>query len=352
MFALALLVSSVCLAGSVQAQHRCKLSDVLTEPVKPWNSGGRVFNPFDAAATSCDSGDYNSRFGGVFRRTANLGSRNGTGPVTARLASRSCDEGGCDSGCCGSDARFGSGIRRESRLRGDGGRGLRGGGLGSGCRPGAGFGLGSRGHRRENRGGRGLYLSGALGVNIWEGMAQAILQNGNTFGPESGIDDSEVYRVAVGRRHGFNWRTEFEGVYRRQEFDANVAMGNQNNAFNGDRNSTAVMFNLVREFNRGNRITPFVKAGVGASYNRAKGSLINTTPFAMNTTIFPEKSSTEFAWTAGGGFSTAVTGYVSMDIEYQYFDMGDSTTGSEIGGSRIGFGGTGHEVSVGMRLDF
>ncbi|MEM7457134.1 MAG: outer membrane beta-barrel protein [Planctomycetota bacterium] len=215
------------------------------------------------------------------------------------------------------------------------------------------------------------YISGSVGLNIWDGAVQPFGVVSSGFGgqPEFDIEESAVYRIAIGRYASECWRTEFEASYRRLEVDE-TQFGSgirQNDAFavNGGRDSTSFMFNLIRDLSPRGLVRPYLKAGIGLTYSQvtsdysfdANDPLVYTSYGLTNAQTvsgaLPEEESTEFSWQAGGGLSFCMSQRMFMDLEYQYVDIGVAESGLSNLNEGLYFGdGRGHQVTIGCRMDY
>ena len=215
------------------------------------------------------------------------------------------------------------------------------------------------------------YISGSVGLNIWDGAVQPFGIVSNGFGglPEFDIEESAVYRIAIGRYATDCWRTEFEASYRRLEVDE-TQFGSglrQNDAFavDGARNSTSFMFNVIRDLSPRGMVRPYLKAGLGLTYSQVNSNLTfdandplvyTSYGFGSPQTVsssLPEEESTEFSWQAGGGLAFCINQNMFMDLEYQYVDIGLAESGYSNLNEGVYFGdGRGHQITIGCRMDY
>ncbi len=87
--------------------------------------------------------------------------------------------------------------------------------------------------------------------------------------------------------------------------------------------SDAVMVNLSADLIQDSKITPYVKAGIGLSKNKAYS--FNTseggTPLTYN-----QKNTTKFAWQVGLGMNLSTSQMIDTDITYMFTNRGKINT--------------------------
>ena len=175
------------------------------------------------------------------------------------------------------------------------------------------------------------------------------LGSGNTFG------------LSIGKHIAGNFRLELE-VLKRNGYTFNAIPNASDNVFTtGDIESSSVFVNALYDFNAfaldNKTITPYIGVGVGISRNRAEavssvnnGAIINT----LN-----NHSTNELAYKFSAGMVMSMTQNMSLDISYQYVNLGHFESGdvwSE--GRRVFFapisGGQikAHELMLGLRYKF
>lgn len=202
----------------------------------------------------------------------------------------------------------------------------------------------------------------------------SIWDDARSIGPISSAVGSQDFELDSGAliRYGIGWdydqfRVEAEVAFRRSSLDASVggtgARAGDSVDVWGNRRSTTLMFNGYYDLYNGTFFTPYLKGGLGVSRNKVQanyvanaGSQVSLAALGLNTatrfaSVYPERGSTEFAWSLGFGLGTEITDRVRLDLEYQYMDVGNAITGADFTGEALDFGDGGlHEVTMGLRF--
>jgi opacity protein-like surface antigen len=122
--------------------------------------------------------------------------------------------------------------------------------------------------------------------------------------------------------------------------------------YQGTVQSTVALVNAYADLGTWYGFTPFIGAGVGASFNRTYGftdtglggsiSTVTFAPIGLGGFGYAKgKTSVDLAWAAMVGVSYAVTPNVSLEVGYRHLDMGTArTAGIQCYG---GCGDAGHE---------
>lgn len=121
----------------------------------------------------------------------------------------------------------------------------------------------------------------------------------------------------------------------------------------GNLRALALMADASYEFNLGSKFSPYLEAGAGVSWVRAKGDATATffaaSPFVSGTlthTTTLSQSETNFAWQVGGGVDYAISDKIDLTIGYRYFDGGDIS--AEEGKIDV----VSHDVKAGLKYKF
>lgn len=119
--------------------------------------------------------------------------------------------------------------------------------------------------------------------------------------------------------------------------------------------SYTMMFNAYKDLGNYGGLTPYVGAGIGASYNMAEDFYFTGNPNLVNR-IHGDRD-LSFAWALMAGVGYQVSDRAILDFGYRYLDLG--STGSENGDSagnwnpRVDIDDlTSHEFKVGLRYHF
>ncbi|OKO75329.1 outer surface protein (OMPA-like) heat-resistant agglutinin 1 [Bradyrhizobium sp. NAS80.1] len=141
-----------------------------------------------------------------------------------------------------------------------------------------------------------------------------------------------------------------------------TAFANVNN-YDGSKSEAVVMANAYVDLGTWWCVTPYIGAGIGASYNRISGfrddglSYINGAPFPA-VTYGADAGKWNFAWALHAGLGYKVTPNVTLELGYSYMNLGDAVTGptnsfdgiTVVNGSNFVIKDiTSHDVKLGVR---
>jgi opacity protein-like surface antigen len=87
--------------------------------------------------------------------------------------------------------------------------------------------------------------------------------------------------------------------------------------------SHVFMFNATVHLLQDSKVTPFVKAGIGSSKNKASDYKNNNSD---DNSYYPGKSKNNFAWQAGAGINIATSEMIDTEIAYMFMDRGKVET--------------------------
>jgi len=176
--------------------------------------------------------------------------------------------------------------------------------------------------------------------------------SGATGAPVSGrvnnLDDSPVVGAGVGYRFNRHFRVDLTSSYAGgHELDDSDTGGNR---WKADIGAWTSLVNIYFDYPLGDW-SPYLTAGAGVSRNRTES--VTRSPTALT---IDGKTTTEFAWQAGGGVGYAFSPNWSLDLGYRYVDAGrfssgdrasDGTTGNTIKGDLRS-----HVALLGVRYTF
>jgi outer membrane protein OmpA-like peptidoglycan-associated protein len=190
---------------------------------------------------------------------------------------------------------------------------------------------------------KGNYVSFGAGWNY---------QQNNVFKSGLGRDQTDfdsgyVGTVAIGHAWGQNMRTELEGSYRHNDISSIKGTGATGGS--GDFHSWNAMVNEYYDFHNRTNWTPYVGAGVGASFQSAH-HIGNA--FAPGTTI--DDTDTEFAYQGIAGVDYWTTQHSAWGVRYNYFGTtrGKFDTDSAAAGGARGLDENNHAVLVTYRFNW
>ncbi|NEX17997.1 MAG: hypothetical protein C1943_15615 [Halochromatium sp.] len=199
----------------------------------------------------------------------------------------------------------------------------------------------------------GWYSSLNLGYAIPEG---SLAHDGGdaTQGPDYDLDHGGVVGLGGGYRFGNGLRLETDLRYR--ALDAGGISGGALGApsyADGSVTSTTWMANMAYDFVlQGTKLQPYLKGGIGAAWNDAEADVLGA-DHPDRWAIYSSGTDTQFAWSLGAGLAYPIDDRLSLTADYQYVDLGNAETGTDINGHRMRFDDLGsHEVTLGLRYAF
>ena len=184
-----------------------------------------------------------------------------------------------------------------------------------------------------------------------------------------GFDSSPLFGLGVGYQFNNWFRADVTTQYRG---NANLHGANglifsptafqQDNYF-GSKSEVLVLANAYVDLGTWWSVTPFIGAGVGASYNRLsnfrdENVQINSGVTMGSVANFADNGTWNFAWAVHAGLAYRVTPSVTLELAYSYVDLGsarpgnftlfDGTTGPS---SNVLRNLTSHDLTLGVRWD-
>jgi opacity protein-like surface antigen len=156
-----------------------------------------------------------------------------------------------------------------------------------------------------------------------------------------GFDSSPLFDLGVGYQFNNWFRADVIGQWRGK---ANLH-GSQfstlgaafpgftaNDNYSGSKSETVVMVNGYVDLGTWWCVTPFIGAGIGASYNqisgfRDDGVIYNNGVLANSVTFGADAGKWNFAWALHAGLGYKVTPNVTIELAYSYMNLGNAVTG-------------------------
>lgn len=218
--------------------------------------------------------------------------------------------------------------------------------------------------------GGNLYLRGYIGFTNQE---VDHLDNVSFVGStvqflSSEFESSGLAGAAIGYRFNDWFRGDLSAEYRmragyngldRYDADNNGSFGDAGdgtNQYTADKSEFVVMANAFLDMGTYHGITPYVGAGVGASYTMIDNFTDTNVP-QSGVAYATDNGEWAFAWALHAGLGYEVNDRVTLDLGYRYLHIGDASSGDIItytGTSNINnpmeFNGiTSHDVTFGFR---
>jgi opacity protein-like surface antigen len=190
----------------------------------------------------------------------------------------------------------------------------------------------------------GWYLRGDIGMtNQKMKSLDSTDPNASLFTSTGmGFDSATLFDLGVGYQFN-NWlRADVTGQWRgRANFHGSqyVPAGvfgptfAEADNYSGSKSEGVVMVNGYIDLGTWWCVTPFVGAGIGASYNRISGFrddgvIYNGGLLNNSVTYAADAGKWNFAWALHAGLGYQVTPNVTIELGYSYMNLGDATTGA------------------------
>ncbi|QUS41176.1 porin family protein [Tardiphaga alba] len=214
----------------------------------------------------------------------------------------------------------------------------------------------------------GWYLRGDIGMSNQQVKR---LENSLAFPNQAnglGFDSAGIYGVGLGYQFNNWFRADVTGQYRgRANFHGSSSVqygpGDDGaNNYSGSKSELLFMANAYVDLGTWWCVTPFIGAGIGASYNRISGFRddgvrSNNGAFSSSVTYFEDHGQWNMAWAAHAGLSYKVNPSLTLELAYSYVDLGSGRPGnfraydnSAAGASSIVLKDiTSHDLKLGVR---
>jgi opacity protein-like surface antigen len=193
----------------------------------------------------------------------------------------------------------------------------------------------------------GWYLRGDIGMSNQSATTLTLASAPFPAGFQTtglGFDSAPIFDIGIGYQFNHWFRVDLIGQWRgRANFHASqfAPFGAISPTFTEADNYTAskseavVMANAYVDLGTWWSVTPFIGAGIGASYNRLSsfqdnGVIINTalaTPLFNSVTYGADAGKWNFAWAVHAGLAYRVTPDVAIELGYSFMNLGNAVTG-------------------------
>ncbi len=198
----------------------------------------------------------------------------------------------------------------------------------------------------------GWYASLGAGVNLYPDSDV----DSASFGAvrvEHSLDTGPVVSGALGKQLSSGVRIEGELSYRKNDYDdITVSVPatifgtalTATTALTGDTTTLGFMANVAYDFNKGEKLRPFVMAGLG-------GARISINDATALSALLADDSDTVFALQAGAGINYQVTEKMSAGISYRLFGTTDPGL-TAVDGTNFEVDTLNHSVLAGLTYRF
>ena len=181
-------------------------------------------------------------------------------------------------------------------------------------------------------------------------------------GKSNDLGSGGVVGIGVGRNFNNNIRGEISLNYRDgHQLDTTDTI-NAGYSYKADLKSVSMFFSGYYDFNSinlsGKSLTPYIGGGIGLARNDMGVTTVSVS--GENFTSIEGKNVTEFAWKLGAGANLNLTEKCSLDLNYQFVDLGKFKSGTLLSNSMFGtdmqkpFEGNyrTNELTIGLRYKF
>lgn len=178
----------------------------------------------------------------------------------------------------------------------------------------------------------GFYLRGDIGYKVYSDPAGSF--NNSAIGDlrfeRESMDGAWMIGAGVGYKFSKYLRTDLTVDYETPaQVKGYAVCGACTGGFSEESTEIdvwTVMLNGYIDLTTWNRITPYVGAGIGASYVRTDNTYSINPGSTGQTNYDGENSEWNFAWALMAGASYAATDNWAIDAGYRYKDLGDGKT--------------------------
>jgi opacity protein-like surface antigen len=187
----------------------------------------------------------------------------------------------------------------------------------------------------------GWYLRGDVGMTNQSINSLNNPDPANVLFTQTGVgfDSSPLFDLGVGYQFNNWFRVDVTGQYRGRanfhgsQFTTAFAGSALVDNYSGSKSETVVMANGYVDLGTWWCVTPYIGAGVGASYNRISDfrddGFGNTFGVARPVSFVyaSDAGKWNFAWALHAGLGYKVTPNATVELGYSYMNLGDATTG-------------------------
>lgn len=215
----------------------------------------------------------------------------------------------------------------------------------------------------------GWYLRGDIGMtnqSVRELFNNDYGLNSSVTTAQKGFDSSMLFGIGVGYQFNNWFRTDLTAEYRsRSNFHGLDIVRNGGSTFTdeytGSKSEWLLLLNGYVDLGTWYNLTPFVGAGIGASYNTIHDFRDVCTTVSVCTggsvATGATQSKWNFAWALHAGVAYKVTNAFTVELAYRYINLGDAMSGDLIAYNGVNqrfnpmeFRGlTSHDFKLGLR---
>ena len=170
----------------------------------------------------------------------------------------------------------------------------------------------------------GYYITAKGGVSKTSDTGTMSYGIENTIFNDDDLGTGSAFGISAGKYISDNFRLELEAI-KRTGYEMDTT-GDNNNLYEANISSKSIFINGFYDFQSfslgSTPITPYLGGGVGISKNKM-GTTYENRPFAS----LDGKTISQFAYKVAAGTMVSLTENVSLDINYQYVNLGNIKSG-------------------------
>ena len=169
----------------------------------------------------------------------------------------------------------------------------------------------------------GYYITAKGGVSKTSDTGTMSFGAGNTILNDDDLGTGSAFGISAGKYISDNFRLELEAI-KRTGYEMDTT--GDNNLYEANISSKSIFINGFYDFQSfslgSTPITPYLGGGVGISKNKM-GTTYENRPSAT----LDGKTISQFAYKVAAGTLVSLTENVSLDINYQYVNLGNIKSG-------------------------
>lgn len=189
------------------------------------------------------------------------------------------------------------------------------------------------------------YLRGHIGMSnqAFKGLSHPLIDDTPfvEWLDKGGFDAGVIGGLGIGFRYNDNWRFDLTGEYRgkthfaaldRYDGDNPPTFDDDNwgiNDYSGKKSEWLFLANAYYDFASWGKITPYVGAGIGASYNTISNFRDNNV-ITGGGAYAGTGNQWNLAWALHAGLAYKASKKMTIDVGYSFVSLGDAKTGTLI----------------------
>ena len=178
----------------------------------------------------------------------------------------------------------------------------------------------------------GFYITpkGGISKSMDTGVTNYAELGTTSYFNDKDLGTGYAFGLSAGKYITNNFRIELEAI-KRGSYEYDSLIIDSTTGFRGDITSKSLFINSLYDFNGfslGNRsISPYIGGGIGISRNEmgATAAMIGGVP---NGNVLNSNSINQFAYKLSAGTLVGMTESISIDINYQYVNLGSFKSGT------------------------